>query len=83
MNNLADIQRKVAEQNVKIVDSSLVTYIQKAVDNLTVRGEKIEDYTLVKVDNPMQMKKDKLVISGQWRIVKVSELEGLSTYGDE
>lgn len=82
-NTLQDIVKSNVLQSVKVVDSALATYIKEAVKHIENRGEKLEDYSLIQVQNPMQFKDSGVVVTMQWRLVKTSEIENLPTYSEQ
>lgn len=75
--NLAELTKKITCEHTKAIDGALATYLQSAVQHLTDRGEKIEDYTLCLIQNPMMAFKDGFGITQQWKIMKMSELDQL------
>jgi hypothetical protein len=83
MDSLADISKNVAIQNVKITDTALATYIKSAVKHIEGRGEKLEDYALTQVGNPMEFVEGGYRVTQQWRLVEISKLQNLPTYEEE
>jgi hypothetical protein len=81
--NLAKLTREIAVKQVEQLDSGLAQYVESAIRLLEIQGKDITEYTLVKIDNPMQLKGDHSVrITSQWKIVKMSELGNLPIYED-
>ncbi len=74
---------EIVKQKVQETDSNIAAYIKATVEHLTDKGENIEDYALVVVQNPMELKGTSVRITSQWRIVKTSDLENLPTYEEE
>ncbi len=83
MNTLSDLAKSHVLKSVKIVDSALATYIKEAIAHIERRGERLEDYSLVQVSNPMEHTDSGIRVTMQWRLVKTSELQNLPTYEEE
>lgn len=77
---LNDFAKNHVIQNVKITDEALATYIREAVVHIENRGEKLEDYSLIQVQNPMQIKDSEAVVTMQWRLIKTNQLRNIPTY---
>lgn len=82
-NNLLELRDKVVKANVQATDAMVAKYLEEVMRHITARGDKVEDYTLVMVNNPMQLKDSGLRVSIQYRVCRVDELENLPVYGDE
>jgi hypothetical protein len=81
--SLADAQKLIAEKNMQIDDNHITQYIMSAIDFVEKRGESLDDYALIKVQNPMQLKHENTVqITSQWRIVHKDMLENVPVYED-
>lgn len=81
---LADASRLMAESHMKVVDNALGQYIKSAIEVIEHRGEKLEDYALIAVNNPMQLKDDySVTVTSQWRLLRISKLENTPRYGDD
>lgn len=78
--NLTDLVAEMAKHKAQAIDSALSRYVAEAVNNLTKRGENIEDWTLVAIDNPVKLTGDSARITQQWRIVRVSDVQNLPLY---
>ena len=81
--DLSDLTAKIAKANVQQTDSMTAKYLEEVVRHITERGDKIEDYTLVLVSNPMEFKNSNLKVSMQYRVCRVEELQNLTTYEEE
>lgn len=80
--DLSELTAKIAKANVQVADAMVAKYIEEAVRHITERGDKIEDYTLYFVNNPMETVKDGLKVSVQYRIGHIDELRNLPVYGE-
>jgi hypothetical protein len=79
--NLAELTQKITNAHAQDLDNALAQYVKSAISLLEAQGKNITEYTFVKVDNPMQFTADNsLRITGQWKVVKMSELENLPRY---
>lgn len=88
MNNyktLADASKLIAEKQMQIDENHITQYIKTAMEIVERKGESLEDYALIKVQNPMQLKDDKnsVVITSQWRLIHVSKLENVPEYDND
>lgn len=72
--DLAEITKKLAQSQVQETDALTAKYIEEAVKHITERGDKIEDYALVLVTNPAELKDSGLRVSMQYRIVPLEEV---------
>lgn len=81
--NLAEITQKIARANIQATDAMTAKYLEEVVRHITDRGDKIEDYAMVAVNTPMQVKDRNLKVTIQYRVMPISELELLPNYGDE
>lgn len=73
--NLSEITKNVAFKQVQLLDSSLKQYIISAVELLKSQGKDITDYSLIQVQNPMEVIDSGLRVTSQWRIIEVSKLQ--------
>ncbi len=80
--NLSELSRKIAQSRVQATDAMTAKYLEEVVKHITDRGDKIEDYTLYLVSNPMETVKDGLRVSMQYRVGRVDELQNLPVYGE-
>jgi hypothetical protein len=81
---LTDARDFLIKQRVQMVDSALAQYIQSACLYVEHKDEKLEDYALIQINNPMHLKDDHSVtITQQWRLIPISELENAPEYGDD
>jgi len=80
--NLSEMTSKIANHQVQAVDSMVAKYLEEVVKHITQRGDKIEDYTLALVHNPMEFKNNGLKISMQYRVCRIDELQNLPIYKD-
>lgn len=88
MNNyktLADASKLIAEKQMQIDENHITQYIKTAMEIVERKGESLEDYALIKIQNPMQLKDDKnsVVITSQWRLIHVSKLENVPEYDND
>lgn len=81
--NLSEISNKIAQSNIAKTDALTSKYIEETIKHITERGDKIEDYALVLINNPMQMIENGIRVTMQYRIAKISDIENLPVYGDE
>lgn len=81
--NLSEISNKIAQSNIAKVDALTSKYIEETIKHITERGDRIEDYALVLINNPMQMRENGIRVTMQYRIAKISDIENLPVYGDE
>jgi hypothetical protein len=81
--NLAELSSKIAVANVQKTDSMVAKYLEEVIRHITERGDKIEDYTLVLVNNPMELKENNLKVTMQYRVCRVDELQNLPTYEED
>lgn len=83
MNSLADAAKLIAKKQIKIDDNHITQYIESAIEFVEHRGESLNDYALIKVQNPMRLKhENKVTITSQWRIVHKEMLENLPVYDE-
>ncbi len=80
--NLQEITNELTRKNAKVEDNALGAFIKGSVEYLALRGGKLEDYALIKVNNPMQMKDNKVTVASQWRVIPVTQLEKVPEYED-
>ena len=81
--NLFELSQSIARHNVQATDAMTSKYIEEVVKHITERGDKVEDYTLVMVNNPMEVIESGLRATMQYRVMKISELQNLPTYGED
>jgi len=81
--NLSEMAREVARANVQQTDAMTAKYLEEVIKHITERGDKIEDYTLALVSNPMEFKDSELKVTMQYRVCRVDELRNLSVYGED
>ena len=81
--NIYELSSKIAKANIKATDSMTSKYLEEVVKHITERGDKIEDYTLALVSNPMEFKDSKLKVTMQYRVCRVDELQNLPIYKDQ
>ena len=80
---LGDASRLIAEKSMQVDENHITQYIKTAMEWVERKGESLEDYALIKVNNPMQLKEDnKVVVSSQWRLLHVDKLENVPEYED-
>lgn len=80
--NLSELSNKIAQAHVQKTDAMTAKYLEQVIKHITDRGDKIEDYTLAFVSNPMEFKKDKARVTMQYRVCRVDELQHLPVYGE-
>lgn len=83
-NTLGDASRLIAEKNMQVDENHLTQYIKTAMELVEARGESLEDYALIMVQNPMVLKEDNssVMITSQWRLIHVDKLENAPVYED-
>ena len=81
--NLAELSAKIAQTHVQQTDAMTAKYLEEVIKHITERGDKIEDYTLAFVSNPMEFKDSGLKVTMQYRVCRVDELQNLPVYGGE
>ncbi len=80
--NLEQIMGKIVASKMAMIDSSLSQYIKSCISLLESQGEDITQYSLIAVDNPMELKEEKMKVTYQWRIVKIDKLQNLPTFDE-
>jgi hypothetical protein len=83
MLNLAELTKEVAKSSVQQTDAMTAKYLEEVVRHITERGDKIEDYTLALVSNPMELKDSGLKVTMQYRVCRVDELQNLPVYKEQ
>ena len=78
--NMSELISKISKANIQAIDSMTAKYLEEVVKHITERGDKIEDYTLALVSNPMEFKDSKLKVTMQYRVRRVDELQHLPIY---
>ena len=78
--NLSELSAKIANNHVQATDAMTAKYLEEVIKHITERGEKIEDYTLALVSNPMELKDSGLKVTMQYRVCRVDELQNLPVY---
>jgi len=81
--NMSELISKISKANIQAIDSMMAKYLEEVVKHITERGDKIEDYTLALVSNPMEFKDSKLKVTMQYRVCRVDELQYLPLYREE
>lgn len=81
--NLSQIVAEAAKASVQEADATVVKYIEESIRHITDRGDRIEDYSLVLVNNPAEINESGYRISMQYRIMPVSEISNLPIIGRE
>lgn len=81
--NLSELSSKIANANVQRTDAMIAKYLEEVIRHITERGDKIEDYALVLVSNPMELKDSGVRVTMQYRVCRTDELQNLPVYGDE
>jgi len=81
--NMSELISKISKANIQAIDSMMAKYLEEVVKHITERGDKIEDYTLALVSNPMEFKDSKLKVTMQYRVCRVDELQHLPIYKEE
>lgn len=82
MLNLSELSSKIADARVQKIDAMTAKYLEEVIKHITERGDKIEDYTLALVSNPMELKDGGLRVTMQYRVCRVDELQNLPVYND-
>jgi len=82
MLNLSELSSKIADARVQKTDAMTAKYLEEVIKHITDRGDKIEDYTLALVSNPMEFKDSGLKVTMQYRVCRVDELQNLPVYND-
>lgn len=80
--DLKELTSKIAQANVQKTDAMTAKYLEEVVKHITERGDRIEDYTLALVSNPMEFKDSGLKVTMQYRVCRVDDLQNLPVYGD-
>jgi len=80
--DLSELTKKIANEHTVQFDGGLAQYVKSAIELLKAQGKDITDYTLVNVNNPLEMKDTGAVISSSWRIVKIEDTQVRPTYND-
>ena len=80
--NLQELSTKIADYRVQQTDAMTAKYLEEVMKHITERGDKIEDYSLVLVSNPMEVIESGLRVSMQYRVMKISELQNIPEYGE-
>lgn len=80
--NMSELASKVAQSRVQAVDAMAGKYLEEVIKHITERGDKIEDYTLALVHNPMEFIESGLKVSSQYRVCRIDELQNLPVYKD-
>jgi hypothetical protein len=81
--NLSELSSKIASASIQKTDAMTAKYLEEVLRHITERGDKIEDYALVFVSNPMELIDNGLKVSMQYRVCRVDELQNLPIYGGE
>ena len=81
--NLQELSAKIADYRVQQVDAMTAKYLEEVMKHITERGDKVEDYSLVLVDKPMEVIDSGFRVSMQYRVMKTSELRNLPEYGEQ
>lgn len=81
--NLSELTSKIANANVQKTDAMTAKYIEEVVKHITKRGDRIEDYALVLVSNPMEFKDSSIKVTTQYRVCRVDELQNSPVYEEE
>ena len=81
--NLSEMAREVARANVQQTDAMTAKYLEGVIKHITERGDKIEDYTLALVSNPMEFKDSELKVTMQYRVCRVDELQNIPVYRED
>lgn len=79
---LSDISKLITEKQLNVDENHITQYIKTAVELVEAKGESLEDYALIKVQNPMKLKENSIKITSQWRLVHISKLENVPLYDD-
>jgi hypothetical protein len=80
--NLSEITKQITPKIAQLEDNNIAEYIKSTIVMLEAQGKDITDYTLVKVNNPMQMIDNNLQVTSQWRIIEISKVENIQVYDD-
>lgn len=80
--NLSELSSKITRANVQATDAMTAKYLEEVIKHVTERGDRIEDYTLALVSNPMEFKENGLRVTMQYRVCRVDELQNLPVYKD-
>lgn len=78
--NLPELTSKIVKANVQSTDAMTAKYLEEVVRHITERGDKIEDYTLALVSNPMEFRDSRLKVTMQYRVCKIDELQNIPVY---
>lgn len=81
--NLRELSSEVAKYRVQKTDAMMAKYLEEVMQHITDRGDKVEDYALILVNNPMQLIENGLKVTTQYRVCRIDELENLPIYGEE
>jgi hypothetical protein len=80
--NLAELSSQIAKANIQKTDALAAKYLEEVVRHISERGDRIEDYTLALVSNPMEVIDSGLRVTMQYRVCRVDELQDLPVYGE-
>lgn len=80
--NLPELTSKIVKANVQSTDAMTAKYLEEVVRHITERGDKIEDYTLALVSNPMEFRDSRLKVTMQYRVCKIDELQNTPVYDE-
>lgn len=78
--NLSELTSKIAKHRIDTTDFMVAKYLEEVVRHITERGDKIEDYTLALVHNPMELKGNGIKVSMQYRVCRLDGLQNLPIY---
>jgi hypothetical protein len=79
MNTLTN---QYAHKLADMEDSAVYAYLKCAIDLLSYAGKDVTQYAMIRVQNPMEYKKNGITVSSQWRIVPITDLENLPVYDE-
>jgi len=80
--DLSELSKKLVHARIAQLDGGLAQYVESSIAILQSQNKDITDYTLVNVNNPLEMKESGAVISSSWRIVKIEDTQVRPTYND-
>lgn len=83
MLNLTELSKEIAKTRIQQTDAMTAKYLEVVVKHITDRGDKIEDYTLALVDNPMEFKDSGLKVTMQYRVCRIDELQNFLSPKDK
>lgn len=78
--NLDELTKKIAMEHTVKLDSAIAQYVKSAIEMLQAQGKDITEYALTQIANPYELKEDGLLVTGTWKIVKMSDLKPRPTY---